>query len=145
MIDGFAFEHNGEWHYSIEPEPDAKKRHEKWEFLRTHKVKHFYETNEELKMKFKELFESRKNIQGKVFLLPKDKEVQKNIIRNGLIELIDAAIYCGLSEEDICTKFIDGFEQIPLEKLEKLIDDESKRLEREGVEPVKVEMSLCEK
>ena len=46
MIDGFAFEHNGEWHYSTAPETDAKIRQEKWEFLRTHKVKHFYETNE---------------------------------------------------------------------------------------------------
>ena len=47
MID-FAFEHNNEWHYSTAPEPDAKKRQEKWEFLRTHKVKYFYKTNEEL-------------------------------------------------------------------------------------------------
>lgn len=135
MINNYAFEHNGEWHYSTEPEPDANIRQEKWEFLRTHKVTYFYETNEELEMQFKELFESRKNTQGKVFLFPKDKEVQKNIIRNGLIELMDAAIYCGLSEEDICT----------LEELEKLIDDESKRLERECVEPVKVKISLCEK
>ena len=96
-------------------------------------------------MKISDLFEKRKNTKGKVFCVPGDKEVQKKIIYNSLVEVIDAAIYCGLSEEDICTKFIDGFEQIPLEKLEKLIDDESKRLEREGVEPVKVEMSLCEK
>lgn len=48
MIDRFAFEHNGEWHYSTAPESDAQKRQEKWEFLRTHSVKYFYETNEEL-------------------------------------------------------------------------------------------------
>jgi hypothetical protein len=48
MINNFAFEHNGEWHYSTEPEPEAQKRHEKWEFLRTHRVKYVYKTNEEL-------------------------------------------------------------------------------------------------
>ena len=44
----FAFENNGEWHFSTEPEQDAKIRQKKWEFLRTHKIKYFYETNEEL-------------------------------------------------------------------------------------------------
>jgi hypothetical protein len=48
MINNFSFEHNGEWHYSTEPEQDAKIRQKKWEFLRTHNVKYFYETNEEL-------------------------------------------------------------------------------------------------
>lgn len=46
MINKFAFEHNGKWHYSTAPEADAKIRNDKWEFLRTHKVKHFYATNE---------------------------------------------------------------------------------------------------
>lgn len=44
----FAFEHNGEWHFSTQPELDYKLRYEKWEFLRTHDIKHYYETNEEL-------------------------------------------------------------------------------------------------
>jgi len=129
MINKYSFFHNGECHYSAQSEPDAKIRQEKWEFLRTHKVKYFYETNEDLEMKFKELFESRKNTQGKVFLLPELKEVQKKIIYNNLVEVIDAAIYC----------------KITLEELEELINKEAERLEREGVEPVKVKISVCEK
>ena len=46
MIEKYAFKHNGEWHFSAEPEKNAKLRHEKWEFLRTHEIKHFYVTNE---------------------------------------------------------------------------------------------------
>ena len=48
MINNFAFEHNGEWHYSTEPDKDAQIRNKKWEFLRTHNIKYFYETNEDL-------------------------------------------------------------------------------------------------
>lgn len=42
-----AFCIKGEWHYSSSPEPDRVIRNDKWEFLRTHKIKHYYSTNEE--------------------------------------------------------------------------------------------------
>jgi hypothetical protein len=43
-----AFRIGKEWHYSYQNEIDAKIRAAKWEFLRTHKVKYYYDSNEEL-------------------------------------------------------------------------------------------------
>jgi hypothetical protein len=43
-----AFRIAKEWHYSYQNEIDPRIRADKWDFLRTHKPKHFYQTNEEL-------------------------------------------------------------------------------------------------